>query len=80
MAKITPTHFTRPNACYLVNTDYGELQCMRFGTAPNATTLLPNAGRFCEFGAKSLNGAQRQRGIKIILLFNVLKENRLQSA
>jgi hypothetical protein len=80
MAKITPTNFTRPHTCYLANTDHGELQSMRFGTAPYVITLLPNVGRCCEFGAKSSNGAQRQHGIQIILLFNLQKENRLQSA
>jgi len=79
MAKITPTHLTRSRTCYLVNTDYGELQNMRFGIALYVITFLPD-GRFSEFGAKSSNGAQRQHGIQIILLINLQKENRLKSA
>lgn len=80
MAKITPTHLTRSHTSYLVNTDHGELQNMRFGTAPYVITFLSNVGRFSEFGAKSTNGAQRQHCIQIILLFNLRKENRLKSA
>jgi len=69
MAKITPTHLTRSHTCHLVNTDYGELQNMRLGTAPYVITFLPNVGRFSVFGAKSSNGTQRQHHIQIILLF-----------
>lgn len=75
MAKITPTHLTQSRTCHLVNTDYGELQNKEFSTAPYVITFLPNVGRFSEFRAKSSNGAQRQHGIQIILLFNLHKEN-----
>jgi hypothetical protein len=66
--------------CHLVNTDYGGLQNIGLGTAPCVITILPNFGRFSEFGAKSSNWAQRQHGIQIILLFNLHKENGLKSA
>jgi len=78
MAKITSTHLTQWRTWHLVNTDYGELQNIALGTAPHVITFLPNVGRFCESGAKSSNGAQRQHDIQIILLFNLQKENRLK--